>query len=129
MSTKSRGISAERDLIHRFNEAGWVAFRAAGSGSSHYPCPDVIAGNNLRKLAIEVKLTTATRQYFTKQEVADLRFFGERFGAEAWVAIKFFRRPWLFLSIEDLIETPKAFVASLEVAERRGCSFAELLEN
>jgi Holliday junction resolvase len=128
MSRKSRGINAERDLIHKFNENEWVAFRAAGSGSMKYACPDIIAGNNLRKIAIEVKLTTEEKKYFTKEEIKDLVFFANRFGAEAWVAVKFFREDWLFLTIEDLEETPKNYVADLKVAKRRGLSFEELIK-
>ena len=128
MSTKSRGIAAERDLIHKFNANEWVAFRAAGSGSMKYACPDIIAGNNLRKLAIEVKLTTSTKKYFTKDEIKDLKFFADRFGAEAWVAVKFFKTDWLFLTLEDLKETPGSFVADLEVSKLRGLSFEEIIK-
>ena len=64
MSTKSRGSNAERDLIHKFWGEGWAALRAAGSGSSQFPAPDIIASNNVRKLAIEVKLTTELKKYF-----------------------------------------------------------------
>lgn len=128
MSTKSRGTNAERDLVHKFWAVNWACFRAAGSGSSQYPTPDLITGNNLRKLAIEVKLTTLDRQYFDKKEIEDLKLFGALFGAEPWVAIKFSRQEWLFMTLEDLEETPKSFVASKEVALRRGLTFEELVK-
>ncbi|MGV8169618.1 MAG: Holliday junction resolvase Hjc [Candidatus Nanoarchaeia archaeon] len=128
MSTKSRGTNAERDLVHKFWAASWACFRAAGSGSNKYPTPDLIAGNNLRKLCIEVKLTTADRQYFDKKEIEDLKLFGSMFGAEPWVAIKFSGKDWFFLMLEDLEETPKLFVASLAVAERRGLKFEEIVK-
>jgi Holliday junction resolvase len=127
MSTKSRGTNAERDLVHKFWSVKWACFRAAGSGSNQYPTPDLITGNNLRKLAIEVKLTTADRQYFDKQQIEDLKLFGSMFGAEPWTAIKFSKQEWLFLMLEDLEETPKSFVASKEVALRRGLTFEELI--
>ena len=57
MSRKSVGINAERELIHLFWSSGWSAVRIAGSGSSHYPSPDLIASNIARKLAIEAKVT------------------------------------------------------------------------
>jgi len=126
MSKKSRGINAERDLIHKFWAAGWAAMRSAGSGSSHYPSPDVIASNNLRKIAIEAKLTTEEKKYFDKKEIEDLKIFADKFGAESWVAIKFFRKDWVFLTLEDLEATGKHFVATKEVAERRGLSFNEI---
>jgi Holliday junction resolvase len=127
MSQKSRGTHAERDLIHLFWAQGWAALRAAGSGSSQFPCPDVIASNNIRKLAIEAKLTTETKKYFTKKEITELQYFAQKFGAEPWTAIKFFREPWLFLSLEDLEESGNSYSASLELAKRRGLTFEELI--
>lgn len=127
MSRKSKGIDAERDLVHRFNEAGWVAARIAGSGSSKYPSPDVIAGNNLRKMVIECKTTKDKTKYFTAKEILELRHFAHTFGAEPWVAIRFAGNPWLFLPIEDLKQTEKSHMVSLEAASLKGQSFEELV--
>ena len=126
MSMKSKGINAERELVHKFWEIGWACIRVAGSGSSKYPSPDLLAGNNLRKFAIETKTTSSTIQYFSKKEISELKYFADRFGAESWVAIKFKGAKWVFLSLEDLIETGKAFAASKALCERRGLSFEEL---
>jgi len=126
MSTKSRGTAGEREIIHSFWAAGWAAFRAAGSGSVKYDVPDVIAGNAARKLAIEAKVTTANVKYFTKEEVESLVGFCNRFGCEAWVAVRFFRKPWRFIAIEDLRKTNASYVCSLSDAERKGLLFEEL---
>lgn len=127
MSAKSRGSNAERDLIRKFWAAGWAAMRAAGSGSTQFPSPDILASNNVRKVAIECKLTTDTRKYFPKQEINELKFFADRFGAEPWVAIKFFRKEWLFFTLEDLDETPLGYVVGLG-QEHRGINFEKLIE-
>jgi Holliday junction resolvase - archaeal type len=42
---KSKGSKAERDLIHLFWSKGFAAMRAAGSGSSQHPSPDILAGD------------------------------------------------------------------------------------
>jgi len=123
---KSKGSAAERELMHKFWAAGWGAVRAAGSGSTQFPSPDLIVGNNLRKLALEVKATKDTRKYFTKQEVNDLKYFANKFGAEPWVVIKFDRESYYFISIEDLEETPASFVASHELAKKKGLLFEEI---
>lgn len=128
MSTKSRGSNAERDLIHKFWAAGWAALRAAGSGSSQYPSPDIVTSNNVRKLAMEVKLTTAQSKYFTKQEVNELLYFSDKFGAEAWLAVKFFREPWWFLPVENALETGASYVVTLERARSFGLTFEDLIE-
>ncbi len=127
MSTKSRGINAERDLIRKFWAAGWAALRSAGSGAQQHPSPDVIAANNLRRLALEVKLTTKQRQYFTEQEVKELRDFAARFGAEPWLGVKFFREEWRFFSPESTEKTASHYVIPLATARARGLTFEELI--
>jgi len=124
---KRKGSNAERDLIKRFWEAeDWAAHRMAGSGSSQYPSPDIIAGNGARFLAIEVKITADTKKYFPRREIEDLRFFSQKFGSESWIAIKFPRIAWLFVNIEDLRETEKCFVISLPDAKSKGLSFEQI---
>lgn len=127
MNTKAKGTTGERELIHKFWDAKWAAFRCAGSGAIKYPVPDLIAGNNLRKIAIEAKVAGGDRQYFAKKEVDDLKFFAERFGCEAWLAIKFDRRGWFFISPDDLEVTKTQYGISFEICERRGLSFAEMV--
>ena len=128
MSRKSKGINAERDLIHLFWEQNWAASRVAGSGSIKYPSPDVIAGNNVRKVAIECKVTKGRVQYFTKKEIEELQEFCKLFGAEAWVGVKFNSKGWWFMNLEDLDETDKFYVATFDVASRRGLEFLDLVK-
>jgi holliday junction resolvase Hjr len=127
MNAKGKGSNAERELVHKFWAAKWACFRSAGSGSNQYPTPDLIAGNNLRKLAIEVKITAFDRQYFDIKEIDELGQFGALFGAEPFVAVKFSKMEWVFLPIEDLEKTPKSYVLSKVIAERRGLKFDELI--
>jgi Holliday junction resolvase len=65
MKLKAKGSNAERELVHMFWDKGWAAIRVAGSGSSQYPSPDVLAGNNLRKLAVECKASGELNKYIT----------------------------------------------------------------
>jgi holliday junction resolvase Hjr len=125
MNTKAKGSNAERELIHMLWKANFAAFRAAGSGSNKYPCPDIIAGNNLRKLAIEVKISGNEYQHLTKEQMEDLKQFSETFGAEPWIAVKF--KEWYFLTLEDIKETESNFSISLETAQRKGLSFNDLI--
>ncbi|PIN76502.1 Holliday junction resolvase [Candidatus Woesearchaeota archaeon CG10_big_fil_rev_8_21_14_0_10_36_11] len=125
---KAKGTKGERDLVKAFNEAGWGCIRIAGSGSSHYPSPDILAGNAVRRLAIECKVTKEAKKYFTNQEIEQLNTFSQHFGAESWVGIKFPNDPWYFLMLEDLKNTGKSWFASLEVAKRKGLTIEELLQ-
>jgi Holliday junction resolvase len=128
MSRKSKGINAERDLVHKFWATGWAAIRIAGSGSSKYPSPDLLVGNNIRKLAIECKTTKGKSKYFPKDEILELKEFSKIFGAESWIAIKFNREPWYFLTLEDLKDTDNGFSANYDSAKNRGLLFEELIK-
>jgi Holliday junction resolvase len=126
VSRKSKGINAERELIHKFWSNGWSACRIAGSGSMRYPSPDIIAGNNVRKIAIECKATKEIRQYFTKKEICELKEFCRLFGAEPWTGVKFDRVDWYFLTVEDLENNGEGYSISIEGAKRKGFVFEEL---
>lgn len=128
MNRKGKGINAERELIHFFWEKGWAAIRVAGSGATKYPSVDIVAGTPLRKLAIECKAINDTKKYFRKEEIDQLRQFSSKFGAEAWIAIRFNRVKWHFLSIEDLRETPEGAMVSQELATLKGLLFEEVIK-
>ena len=115
--------------MHKFWANGWACIRVAGSGSSRYPSPDLLAGNNLRKLAIECKLVKNMGKYFSKEELGDLKEFSNKFGAESWIAIKFKGFDWFFLNLEDLKETEKGFTISFEQSKLKGLDFKQLIEN
>lgn len=128
MIGKYKGTKAERELVHMFWSKGWAAVRIAGSGSSHYPSPDVLAGNNLRKLAIECKAVGSTSRYISIGQIDDLVKFSQIFGAEPWVGLRFDREEWLFIGIEDLEKTEASYAANLEAAKRKGLLFEELIK-
>lgn len=127
MSRKRKGTDAERDLLRSFWSSGWAAMRSAGSGSSHYPSPDLIVGKEGRRLAIECKITKDSKKYLGAEEIEHLRYFCEIFGAECWVAIKFNSLPWHFILPEDMHQTPKNYAISKEEIEKKGISFEEFL--
>jgi len=129
MNKKAKGTRGERELIKLFNESGfWSAIRAAGSGSSRYPSPDILAGNAMRRVAIECKVTKDNKKYFQNKEIEQLQIFSQRFGAESWVGVKFPNEPWYFLTLEDLQDTGKGWSISVQLAKRRGLLIEELME-
>jgi Holliday junction resolvase len=127
MNQKGKGTKAERDLIHKFWQEGWAALRAAGSGSMKYDCPDIIAGNHDKKIAIECKATKAQIQYLTKEEIFALRSFSHLFGAKPYIGVRFNMMEWVFFEITSLKETGKNYAVSRELAKEKGFSFSELL--
>lgn len=128
MSGKSKGIRGERELIHRFWSAGWSSVRIAGSGSSKYPSPDILAANVIRKLAIEAKVTRGHSKYFSNNEIKQLKIFSKNFGAEAWVAVKFKGFDWYFVPISELRKSGKNYVISRDIVKIKGLLFEELIK-
>lgn len=125
--SKIKGSNAERELVKLFWSVSWACVRSAGSGSMHFPSPDLLAGNKVRKLAIEVKFTKSDKKYFAKEEIKQLLNFSKYFGAEPWLAIKFARFDWMFVNPEDLKETKTNYVYKKN--SLKGLSFEELINS
>lgn len=128
MNRKAKGTKGERELVKLFNEAGWSCVRIAGSGSSKYPSPDILAGNAARRVAIECKVTKDQKKYFPDDEIEQLRTFSQRFGAESWIGVRFPGEQWYFLMLEDLDKTPGSSLVSLDLARRKGLTVEELMD-
>tara|TARA_B100001971_G_scaffold200572_1_gene212320 strand:- start:682 stop:1071 length:390 start_codon:yes stop_codon:yes gene_type:complete len=129
MSRKSKGINAERDLIHKFWAVKpWCAIRVAGSGSMKYPSSDIIATNKLRRLAIECKTSKDDSKYIPNEDIEQLKKFSDIFGAEPWIAVKFDRLDWLFLSLDDMENTGSNFLVSKEIAKKKGLLLEEVIK-
>ncbi len=127
MSRKSKGITAERELLHLFWKNDWACIRVAGSGNVQFPVPDLLAGNSARKLAIECKAISSDKKYFSQEDIAQITEFSKRFGAEPWLAVKFLNKGWFFISLDDLEKTKENFVVSLDLAKNKGLIFDELI--
>ena len=127
MSVKAKGSKAERELLHLFWSRGWAALRSAGSGSMKYPGPDLLVGNKVRRLAVECKSSKSTKIYLDEHDMQQLKEFSAIFDARPFFAVRFARKEWLFLGLEDVEKTKKAYVIDLEKAELRGMSFEEII--
>ena len=126
MSRKSKGLNAERELVHLFWSRGFASIRVAGSGSSRYPSPDVLAGNGARRIAVECKASKDKVKYLTAKEVAELKKFAESFGAEPWIGMRFDDMQWHFLYLEDLKSSGRSLSVSISTAKKKGLTIDEL---
>jgi len=124
MSRKSKGINAERELIHLFWKNGWACTRVAGSGASRYPTPDIVAGNKKRFLAIECKSGKGPYQYIGLMEIGNLKKFSEIFGAEAWIGVRFNNMEWNFFRPEEMAVTKNNLMVKTDTV---GKKFSELI--
>ncbi len=128
MSLKSKGISYERELIHMFWKTGeWAAMRVAGSGSIKYPSADILAGNALRKLAIECKSVKNESVYIPKEDIEQLQEFAKIYGVEPWLAVRFHDTQWHFISMDNLQFTKNSVVITTDNIKTKGLLFNEVI--
>jgi Holliday junction resolvase len=106
MTFYQKGANFERALVRAFWEAGFAAFRAAGSGSAPLPIPDIIALKGERTIILECKTTGKESFRLDKNDVEKLETFRSRADCEAYVAVKFDRQKPRFFPL-DLLTTKK----------------------
>ncbi|MFH1835478.1 MAG: Holliday junction resolvase Hjc [Methanobacteriota archaeon] len=97
-----KGADFERKLVSLFWENGWAAIRAAGSGTTKYPVPDVIAVKGSEIIIVECK-TTGKEKLYLKDAVQGLKKFAYISGARAYISVKFDREKPRFYDICELL--------------------------
>jgi len=124
---KAKGSNAERQLVAMFWEKGYAAIRVAGSGSSRFPCPDVLASNGQKTFAVEAKATKTNYQYFRKDQIEQLINFSQTFNAEPILAVKFSTK-WYFFYLTNLSITKNGeYAIKKKDSEEISISFEELI--
>ncbi len=109
---KKKGVKFERDLIHALWNEGFAAVRVAGSGSSSYPSPDIIASNGKTIIAIEAKVREKLPLYISGEKLRELVMFSTLFGAKPVIALKLKKEKWRFFETEMLEETENGYKIS-----------------
>ena len=126
---KSKGSRTEMELFHMLWQVGFATLRCAGSGSTPMPCPDLIAGNGNRVLAIECKSGKKGKRYIDNQQIKELKEFARKFGAEPWIGMRYDNLEWFFLNPDDLDRSKGGnYAVSLKLINRKGLVFNELIE-
>jgi len=131
MASKRKGTRYERELFHMFWSTGtWSSLRSAGSGSTPLPAPDLIASNGSKILAIECKSIKKGIKYIEQEKIDELTEFSKKFGAEAWIAMRFDNFGWFFIKPEDLKKTKNNIPSiSLKFAQKKALKFEDLTKN
>ncbi len=129
MSNKAKGSRVERELVELFTKNGWRAVRVAGSGvKDESPC-DLLAAKPGRKgHVVEVKSSKKTSIYISKAQVNDFVTFAYSIGLSPVIAVKFNYEGWLFISPEQLKDTGKNWVISVERARDEGKRFSQFFD-
>lgn len=130
MSNKSKGSKAERELLDIFTQHGWRAVRVAGSGvNDNSPCDLIAAKIGLKGHTIEAKSSKSKNIYIKKSQIEDFMLFSKTLGLNPVIALRFNYEGWLFIHPEQLRDSGKNFVASLDAAKKDGKRFSQFFEN
>ncbi|MFH1450790.1 MAG: Holliday junction resolvase Hjc, partial [archaeon] len=125
---KQKGSNAERELIRMLWARGYACVRAAGSGSTTFPSPDIIASNGKSTLAFECKSFSADYVHLEHAQIAQLVEFSQTFGADPWVAVRYEGRDWVFLDMARIQKTAgENFKVSQSFAYDDGHTFDQLI--
>jgi len=131
----SSGIRAERDLVHKFWDAGFAVLRSpASGGGTTLPRPDLIAGSVARGkfLVLEIKTVRKDTLYINEEQISGLIEFAKRIGFVPYIGVKFKnrRKGFQFLKVPDHLETVKNgknYKITFALASSKGLSFGELI--
>jgi Holliday junction resolvase len=126
----SKGSRGENELGYAFADRGFAWIRTAGSGTASRELPDITIGDGGSLAVFEVKRWSnkADYEYLSKQEVEDLIFFAEQFGAEYYIASRFDYKKWDFHKKEEMKETNKSYRIENVKNEERQRSIDEVCQ-
>jgi Holliday junction resolvase len=102
-NSNAKGDRRERELVNRLDERGFAVMRAPASGSAtERELPDVLAGDGEAFYAIEAKSSAGDPIYLDGQEIENLVYFAQNFGASPKVGVRFDHEDWYFFHPGDL---------------------------
>ncbi len=126
MAHYNKGANAERELIRLFWDKGFAVARVAGSGKNVLPMPDLIVLGKDRRLIIEAKAWRAPHLSINALQMGELLKWGERGGAEVFVAWKYPNKGWFFVKPGEF-NIGKNYNISFEKVQRVGVLFPVLI--
>ncbi len=119
MAHYNKGANAERELIKLFWAKGFAVARTAGSGKNLLPMPDLIVIGRDRKMVIEAKAWRAGHLNIAPDQMEELFKWGNRAGAEVFVAWKYPNRGWFFVKPQEF-SRGKNYNISFEKVQKVG---------
>ncbi len=122
---KTKGSKAERELFKMFLDENFRAVRVAGSGVMEKADCDLLVGKIGKKYAVEVKSTSSTFKYISKEQIENFLIFSEIFGLTPVIALRFNREGWFFISPKELKDSGKNFVIELSDLKKNGKRFSQ----
>lgn len=112
MKTYKKGANAERELLQKLSQQGFAIVRAAGSGTTPLPSPDLVALKGKKRFGFECKAWNSNYLHLDHQQMEELVNWGEIAHTEMLIAWKVPLKGWLFLSPKDFKKASKTYIIS-----------------
>ena len=122
-----KGANAERELIRMLWGDGFVVVRAAGSGVTQLPSPDIVAARKGRIIGFESKAWNSKHLSLSREQFESSRDWCRTAGGEFVIAWKIPKKGWLFLQPSHFARTEKNYTISLKKALRKSVNLERLL--
>jgi len=119
MTRYNKGANAERELIKVLWANGFATVRAAGSGVTPLPSPDLITLGNGKKIAFECKAWDSTYLNIPIEQFTTTKQWCSIADADFFIAWKIPNKGWLFLKPEEFARNEKNFSINLKKAHAR----------
>lgn len=115
---KAKGSNAERELMQKLWDNGFAVIRAAGSGVSQLPCPDVVAMNKAKKIAFECKAWNSKYLSIDIKQMDQMLEWAVKADSHLFIAWKIPNKGWLFLKPEHFTRHSNSYTISLKKASK-----------
>ena len=103
LKTYRKGYIAERELVHKLSEMGFMTIRSPRSGRINLSSPDVIGAKDGRLVVFECKSRKCAFS-ISNEQLQELKDWEIKAGAIPYIAWKPERKEWLFLHLKDVIK-------------------------
>jgi Holliday junction resolvase len=119
LKTYKKGANAERELLQRLHKQGFAIVRAAGSGTTPLPSPDLVALKGEKRFGFECKAWNSKYLHLDHKQMEELMEWGRIAGTEMLIAWKVPLKGWLFLSPQDFNKASKNYIISRKNAFKK----------
>ena len=127
MARYAKGANAEREMARILWDYGFAMVRAAGSGKSTLPSPDMVAVKNGRIIAFECKAWKGKYLNIEHEQMDELVQWCKMANAEFFIAWKVPHKGWFLINKKDMKKTEKSYAISVETAEKKGKKLESLI--
>ncbi|MCX8158374.1 MAG: Holliday junction resolvase Hjc [Candidatus Diapherotrites archaeon] len=120
MARYAKGANAERELLKIFHNMGFAVMRAAGSGKTALPSPDLVVIKKNVIFAIEAKAWAGDYLSISVDQMSELIDWCKNASAHLIIAWKISHKGWRLIDLNSFRVTDKFYMISEKEAIDKG---------